>query len=81
MRRLRMIEISEILYRKQKGDKIKQIAKSLGYSKNTIKSVIKDAVIYRINGTDMDSSDQIATAISKVRRKRPVNPRTRQTRP
>lgn len=69
MRRLKMIEISEILYRRQKGDKIKQIAKSLGYSKNTIKSVIKEAVIYKTKKKDsVACSDQIATAISKVRR-------------
>jgi len=61
-----MIEISEILYRKQKGDKIKQIAKSLGYSKNTIKNVIKEADTYKTKIED--SADQIATAINKIRR-------------
>lgn len=38
-----MIEISEIIYRWIKGLKIKEIARSLGYSKNSIKSIIRQA--------------------------------------
>ena len=36
-----MIEISEILYRWVKGLRIKEISKSLGYARNSIKKVIR----------------------------------------
>ena len=43
MRKLEMIEISEILYRWNKGMRVKGIAKSLGYARNSVKSIIKQA--------------------------------------
>ncbi len=50
MRKLKMIEISEILYRWIKGLKIKQIARSLGYSKNSVKSIVRQAEILGLEG-------------------------------
>ena len=43
MRKLQMIEISEILYRWVKGSKLKQIAKSLGFARNTVREVVRQA--------------------------------------
>ena len=38
-----MIEISEILYRWSKGMRIKGIVKYLGYARNSVKSIVKQA--------------------------------------
>jgi hypothetical protein len=45
MRKLNMIEIEEILYRWRQGLKVKEITRSLGYARNTVRSVIKQAKV------------------------------------
>lgn len=63
-----MIEIAEILYRWVSGFKIKEIVKSLGYARNTIKSVIRQAESIKEKlGYSNDQFDDIAKEISANR--------------
>lgn len=68
MRKLQMIEVAEILYRWVSGFKIKEIVKSLGYARNTIKSVIRQAESIKEKlGYHNDQFDDIAKEISASR--------------
>lgn len=63
-----MIEVAEILYRWVQGSKIKEIVKSLGYARNTIKSVIRQAESIKEKlGYNNDQFDDIAKEISSSR--------------
>ena len=62
---LKMIEISEIIYRWGKGLKIRAIARSLGYSRNTVRDVIRRAEELGIKIIDNDSS-QIDNIVSQI---------------
>jgi transposase len=68
MRKLKMIEISEILYRWSQGLKIKQIARSLGYARNTIKSVINQATDLGMNPNSSKlNQEEIELKINETR--------------
>jgi transposase len=68
MRKLEMIEISEILYRWSKGIRIKGIAKSLGYARNSVKSIIKQAEALGLRfGFIHEQFDQIVLKLQAAR--------------
>jgi transposase len=63
-----MIEISEILYRWVKGLKLKQIANSLGFSKNTVKRIVRQAEDLGLSLKDTtDKVKEISAAMSVER--------------
>lgn len=63
-----MIEISEIVYRWTKGLKIKEIARSLGYSKNSVKSIIRQAEGF---GLQVNSrQEELETVVGKIKQVR-----------
>ena len=68
MRKLEMIEISEILYRWSKGMRIKGIVKSLGYARNSVKSIVKQAEALGLRfGFIHEQFDQIVLKLQAAR--------------
>jgi transposase len=68
MRKLNMIEISEILYRWIKGLKIKEIARSLGYARNSVKKIIRHAEKLGLSKEDqVDKIDAILVTLGTQR--------------
>ena len=71
-----MIEISEILYRWVKGLKLKQIANSLGFSKNTVKRIVRQAEDLGLSLEDTtDKVEEISAAMSveRYKQKTPID--------
>ena len=63
-----MLEISEILYRWVKGFRIKEISKSLGYARNSIKKVIRQAKDLGLKQNDSIAViDNMAVKLNKER--------------
>ena len=61
-----MIEISEILYKWSKGEKIRAIARAMGAARNTVKSVIKKATAYNLTvGSTVEDVESIARKIKE----------------
>ena len=74
MRKLFMIEISEILYRWVKGLKLKQIANSLGFSKNTVKRIVRQAEDLGLSLEDTTDKVEAISASMSVERYKPKDP-------
>jgi transposase len=71
-----MIEISEILFRWVKGLKFKQIASSLGFSKNTVKRIVRQAEELGLSIEDTaDKVEEISSAMSveRYKQKAPID--------
>jgi len=71
-----MIEISEILYRWVKGLKLKQIANSLGFSKNTVKRIVRQAEDLGLSLEDTtDKVEEISATMSveRYKQKAPID--------
>ena len=67
MRVLNMIDISEILYKWSKGEKIKAIARSTGISRNTIRAAIKKAEKYGVTVNTMaEDVEEVASKIKEA---------------
>jgi len=73
MRKLQMREISEILYRWVKGSKLKQIARSLGFARNTVRDVVRQASDLGLSLEDTaDKVEAISASMSVDRYKSKV---------
>jgi transposase len=66
-----MIEISEILYRWSKNLKIKTICKSLGYARNSVRKVIKEAQNYGLRQNHQP--EEIDAIVVKMKEKKEIN--------
>ena len=77
-----MIEVSEILYRWNRGNSKKNICRSLGISRNTVKEIIKVASGLGLERgrTLPERIDEIAKLIIEARYNRPKNPNSVQMR-
>lgn len=71
-----MIEISEILFRWAKGLKLKQIANSLGFSKNTVKRIVRQAEDLGLlleDSTDKIEEISSAMSVERYKQKTPID--------
>jgi transposase len=66
-----MIEISEILYRWSKNLKIKAICKSLGYARNSVRKIIKEAQECGLNQSHQP--EEIDAIVIKMKEKKELN--------
>jgi len=77
-----MIEISEILYRWNRGDSKKNICRSLGISRNTVKEIIRLASYLGVKQgiSSQERVDEISRLIIEARYNKPKNPNSIQMR-
>jgi Na+/phosphate symporter len=66
-----MIEISEILYRWSKNLKIKAICKSLGYARNSVRKIIKEAKDHGLKQNHQ--AEEIDSIVTLMQAKKEMN--------